>query len=168
MDMEADTKQVDWEMDLAELLSDLSNVQTDLLKVLSQKRQHMAVCDVEAMESLQPREQELCDRLQACHTRRAELLELAGNQGLPSDSIVKLASALPNCKKGKLDKQVKEASSQMRLLQHHSLTNWVVAQRTLLHVSQMLEIIASGGQLNPTYGNDEPVHSRGALVDREA
>ncbi|MCU0373434.1 MAG: hypothetical protein MUE56_09370, partial [Ignavibacteria bacterium] len=30
----------------------------------------------------------------------------------------------------------------MRLLQHQSLTNWVLAQRSMLHLSQLLEIIA--------------------------
>jgi hypothetical protein len=56
----------------------------------------------------------------------------------------------------------------MRLLQHHSLANWVLAQRSLLHVAQMLEIIATGGRLQPTYGNGESSMSGGALVDHQA
>jgi hypothetical protein len=56
----------------------------------------------------------------------------------------------------------------MRLLQHQSLTNWVVAQRTVLHLSQMIEIIATGGKLKPTYGKSDAALARGALVDREA
>jgi hypothetical protein len=28
----------------------------------------------------------------------------------------------------------------------------VIAQRTLIHLSQLLEIIATGGRLQPTYG----------------
>jgi hypothetical protein len=42
----------------------------------------------------------------------------------------------------------------------------VVVQRTLIHLSQMLEIIATGGQMQPTYGKKESVQARGALVDR--
>jgi hypothetical protein len=43
----------------------------------------------------------------------------------------------------------------MRVLQHHSLANWVLAQRRLLHVAQSLEIIATGGRMRPTYGDTE-------------
>ena len=56
----------------------------------------------------------------------------------------------------------------MRILQHHSLANWVLAQRSLLHVSQLLEIIATGGRMQPTYGDSESVHARGSLVNHEA
>jgi len=51
------------------------------------------------------------------------------------------------------------------LLQHHSLVNWVVIQRTLLHLSQMLEIIATGGRLQPTYGKGESSTASGTLMD---
>jgi hypothetical protein len=44
----------------------------------------------------------------------------------------------------------------------------VLAQRTLIHLSQMLEIIATGGQMQPTYGKKESVGASGALVDQEA
>jgi hypothetical protein len=56
----------------------------------------------------------------------------------------------------------------MRLLQHQSLANWVLAQRVMLHLSQLLEIFATGGRLQPTYGRGEMPTSSGALVDREA
>ena len=63
---------------------------------------------------------------------------------------------------------MREATARMRLLQHHSLTNWVLVQRTLIHLSQMLEIIATGGRLKPTYGKDDSVNSGGFLVDQAA
>ena len=156
-----------WEGDLAELLSELSSIQGELLLVLAEKRQFMAAGDVDSMTAIQDREQQLCQRLEACHDRRRALLELAKSQGLPSDSIGKLAESLPNGP-GQLGKQVKDAATRTRLLQHHSLTNWVLAQRTLLHLSQLIEIIATGGRLQPTYSKGESVFSRGALVDREA
>ena len=63
---------------------------------------------------------------------------------------------------------MKEATARMRLLQHQSLANWVLAQRSLLHVSQLIEIIATGGRMQPTYGDKESVHARGSLVNQEA
>jgi hypothetical protein len=54
------------------------------------------------------------------------------------------------------------------LLQHESLTNWVLVQRSLLHLSQLIEIVATGGRTQPTYGNGSRRLSCGALVDRAA
>jgi hypothetical protein len=157
-----------WESDLAGLLSELSSTQTELLAMLDEKRERMAATDVPGMTALESREEQLCARLEACHARRGELLRRAEEEGLPSESIERLASSLPKGRREPLVRQVKESSARVRLLQHQSLTNWVLAQRTLLHLSQLLEIIASGGRIRPTYGKGESLHARGALVDREA
>ncbi len=157
-----------WEGDLATLLEDLSQVQDELLDVLARKRQCMATGDTHGMIDLQPVEQTLGQRLQACHERRAALLTEAADQGLPGGSLGDLASALDRKGGGDLRREVQQSSARMRLLQHQSLANWVLAQKALLHVAQMLEIIATGGRLRPTYGKDTGHQARGALVDQEA
>ncbi len=156
----------DWQAGLASLLTDLSAAQTELLAVLSQKRQLLAESNAEGLLALQQKEQNLIDRLEQCQRRRVQLLEAAANDGMPSDSIRSLSGALPDGKRETMGRQVKEVTSRARLLQHHSLTNWVVAQRTLLHLSQLLEIIATGGRPQPTYGEGESAYSSGSLVDR--
>ena len=145
-----------WESALAKLLAELSAVQQEMLDLLSKKRERMADNDLDGMTSLQNEEAILCDRLQTCHDQRATLLHEAESQGLPCDSLQKLANAVTPGNQGHLGKQIGEASAKMRLIQHQSLTNWVLAQRSLLHVSQMLEIVATGGRLQPTYGSDDP------------
>ncbi len=155
------------EQQLAALLEELSQVQALLLDVLARKRECMATGDVHGMQQLQPEEESLAARLQEFQNRRANLLATASEQGLPADSLGNLASVLNRGDGGAIRRQVKDASSQMRLLQHQSLTNWVIAQKSLLHLSQMLEIIATGGRLQPTYGKDQSGRARGALVDRE-
>jgi flagellar biosynthesis/type III secretory pathway chaperone len=157
-----------WEEDLVGLLEELSQVQDELLDVLARKRQCMAVGDARGMIDLQPAEQTLGQRLQQCHDRRAKLLAEATHQGLPSGSLGDLASALERQGGGDLRREVKQSSARMRLLQHQSLANWVLAQKALLHVAQMLEIIATGGRQRPTYGKDAGAQARGALVDQEA
>ena len=156
------------EEDLVGLLEELSQVQDELLDVLARKRQCMAVGDARGMIDLQPAEHTLGQRLQQCHDRRAELLTEATHQGLPGGSLGDLASALERQGGGDLRREVKQSSARMRLLQHQSLANWVLAQKALLHVAQMLEIIATGGRLRPTYGKDTGQQARGALVDQEA
>jgi hypothetical protein len=157
-----------WEQELATLLGELSSVQDELLSVLIAKKDSLAGADLEALGDLQARELALGERLQACHLRRGELLAAAKEQNLPGDSLGQLAATLPTRQRDKLGKQVKESQAQTRLLQNQSITNWVLAQRSLLHVSQLLEIIATGGRLQPTYGEGETVHSVGSLVNQEA
>ena len=153
---------------IAALLDELSEVQDELLNVLAAKRERIADNDLPGITALEPRTEQLCARLQACHQRRAELLADAGNEGLPAGTLGELAASLPSGNSGGLSKQVKDVSGRVRLLQHQSLSNWVLAQRSLLHVSQMLEIIATGGRLQPTYGTGDNNTSQGALVDKEA
>lgn len=159
---------VNWEQELAQLLNELSDVQQELLELLSAKRTCMAENNLDQMLSLQPREQELCDRLQACHDHRGELLQHAARQGLPHENLGKLASSLKTGKRRQLQKQVRDSSLKMRALQLQSLTNWVLAQRTMLHLAQLLEIVATGGRLQPTYGKRGTAIPGGALVDSEA
>jgi hypothetical protein len=94
-------------------------------------------------------------------------MKRAAQEGLPSDSIQSLAAALPESEKRNLTGQVRQATSRARLLQHRSLTTWVLVQRTLIHLSQMLEIIATGGRAQPTYEKRDSLEASGALVDRE-
>lgn len=157
-----------WESELAALLTDLLAVQDELLKILARKRDLLASADTDGLAAMAAEEERLIESLQGCLNRRGQLLERARAEGLPSTNVRTLAEALPREQRGKMGEQVKLARSRARLLQHHSLTNWVLVQRTLIHLSQVLEIIATGGRLQPTYGEGEPVNASGALVDRAA
>jgi flagellar biosynthesis/type III secretory pathway chaperone len=158
----------DFETEISALLDELAGVQAELLAVLVEKRRALTTADLTQLAELQPREERLSQRLTACQARRAELLAAADREGLPSESVAKLVGRAGAGKSNKLGSRVKETAARMRLLTHHSLANWVLAQRSLLHVSQLLEIIATGGRIQPTYGDKESVHARGSLVNQEA
>ena len=162
------TSQIDFEAEISALIDELSSVQSELLDVLQHKRHALAAADLPLLAKLQPREELLAERLVLCQQRRSELLAAAGDEGLPHENVAKLATRVGRGKPGALGQRVKETSSRLRLLQHQSLANWVLAQRSLLHVSQLLEIIATGGRMQPTYGDKESVHARGSLVNQEA
>jgi hypothetical protein len=157
-----------WETEIGALLTELADVQRELLGSLNEKRQFIASGDRDALASMAGREQQLIDRLQACHDRRQLLLARAQSEGLPADSIRSLSAHLPAESRGRMQASIREATDRSRLLQHQSLTNWVLVQRTLLHLSQMIEIIATGGRPRPTYGNGSDRAPSGALVDRAA
>jgi hypothetical protein len=157
-----------WETEIGELLGELADVQTALLGTLNDKRQHLAAGDQAALSAMAGREQELASRLQACHERRQELLARASADGLPSDSIESLSGELPAASRDRVQASIREAAGRTQLLQHQSLANWVLVQRSLLHLSQLIEIIATGGRPKPTYGIGSNRAASGALVDRAA
>jgi flagellar biosynthesis/type III secretory pathway chaperone len=159
---------MDFEAEITGLLDQLTSVQSELLDVLAKKRTALATADMTALTELQPREESLSSRLLECQNRRTSLLAEAKKEGRPSENVARLANSTSPGKTSKLGNQVKESAARMRILQHQSLANWVLAQRSLLHVSQLLEIIATGGQMRPTYGDKESVHARGSLVNQEA
>jgi len=160
---------LDWEPELAALLDELSAVQEELLAVLSTKRGQLARVDLPGLAKTQQREEQLAQRLKACQERRSDLLLTARKAGHDAEDLRKLAGVASGGKKGKLSEQASSATAKMRLLRHESLTNWVLAQRALLHVSQLIEIIATGGRLQPTYGERQAAaHHCGSLVNQEA
>lgn len=148
---------------LASLLAELSDVQHELLVLLEEKRKRMVARDAAAMQEAQAREEELCRRLESIHVRRQAMLDAAETQGLPHHNLQQLAKALPAG--GKVAKDATAAASRMRVLQQQSLTNWVLAQRSLLHIAQVMEFVATGGRLMPTYGEGASANDRGNLVD---
>lgn len=157
----------DWESAIGELLTDLAAVQAELLDVLQQKRSALAAANLARLAELQPRENALAERLEECHARRAGLLAAARREGLAAENVGQLAACIASGNKESRVERVREIGARMRLLQHHSLANWVLAQRSLLHVAQLLEIIATGGRMQPTYGDKDSIHSRGSLVDQD-
>lgn len=163
---------MDLDAQLAELLQELSGVQGELLEVLSEKRRFILRGDTVAMNGLGSRETAIMSRLETCHRRRGELLSEAKATGMPAATLSDLAKRIsPAAAAGQTsqsEKEIDAAREKFRKLQSESLSNWVLAQRSLLHVSQLLEIIATGGQIQPTYEKDASNQVRGNLVDSEA
>ena len=157
-----------WEKELATFLTDLLRVQDETIATFGKKRELLKAGDAQGLAALGGEEAGLIEKLQECLNRREVLLRQAREEGLPADSIRTLTQSLPKGSRRKLTDQAAQVSSRTRLLQHHSLTSWVVVQRTLIHLSQMLEIIATGGKLQPTYGKSEFATSGGNLVDKAA
>jgi hypothetical protein len=159
----------DWHQHISALLNELTGTQDELLQLLTQKREAMVASDMEAMEGLQERELQLGQTLQEIQDRRQQLLNQAKEQGLPADNLGAVLASVGDDENGGVGRHMQKAQSRSRVLQEHTLTNWVLAQKSLLHLSQLLEIIATGGRITPTYGEEAPAtHSRGSLIDEAA
>jgi hypothetical protein len=163
--MDEHTQNLTWEDEFALLLGELSAVQSELLAALGEKRAALMKTDGEVLVEINEREEQLVGRLQQCQDRRLRLLARAGEDGLTADNLRTLARSLPTAQHRQISPQLDQAARRARLLQHESLTNWVIAQKTLIHLSQLLEIIATGGRMQPTYGR-EAAQSSGALLNQ--
>ncbi|RIK72895.1 MAG: hypothetical protein DCC67_18590 [Planctomycetota bacterium] len=164
--MTAASQDVDWQLELASLLERLSAAQRELLSLLATKRQLIVDRDHAALAQLAPREHALAAELQACLDERLQVLASAEEAGLPGNSLHELSAALPRSAAAALHQPIAEARARSQLIRHECLTQWVAVQRTLLHLSQMLEIIATGGRRQPTYAMGRTRESGGALMDQ--
>ena len=158
----------DWDADFTSLLDELTAVQTELLAVLEQKRRLLGQMDSDGLDAIQEREGALVGRLQQCQDRRQVLLDQAAETGTPATNLRSLARARGNERHRASEPRLQQAQLQARLLQHNALTNWVIAQKTLLHLTHLLEIVATGGRLQPTYGQigDDLAPSGGLLLNQ--
>src|ERR671911_191969 len=100
----------DFDSEISALLDELSSVQTELLEVLNEKRRALVTADIAQLGELQPREERLSARLAECSERRAELLAAAKREGLPSESVGKLAVRASSGRPSKLGGRVKETA----------------------------------------------------------
>ncbi len=157
-----------WESELAGFLTRLSAVQEKTLDVLVRKGRLLASADLAGLAALGREEEEIVAGLQECLDAREELLGRARHEGLPAKDIRTLSRAVAGGRTLQVKNQVRQAAHRSRLLQHHSLVNWVLVQKTLIHLSQLLEIIATGGKPKPTYHKDASGLAGGALMDRDA
>lgn len=158
--------------EIAAFLTELSSVQHRTLELLQRKGEMLGKSDVEGLARIAEEERTAIDDLQRCLDWRERLLEAAKSEGLPSDSIESLGARLSKEQPeeigaSKLSERIKHSSYQSRLLKHQGLTNWVVTQKTLIHLSQILEMIATKGRTRATYTREQ-ANTSGGLVDRSA
>ena len=155
--------------DILQYLSELSAVQERTLSVLCRKQELLVKPNRDALAVVASEEQEVLTQLRQCVVRRKEILATARQQGHEAGSIQSLCErTLPP--HSECLRLVEEAMRRSRLIQLQSRTNWVMTQKSLIHLSQMLEIIATRGQGKPTYHRhgDKETGSSGGFVDRVA
>jgi len=152
---------------MASLLDEMTRVQEALLSLLRRRREAMSRGDLSELEQVGEMERGIHAELGECLKRREALLVEARQAGLEGKTLAEVARRFPEERAEAMDRKMGESRKLVEEVRLESLTNWVVAQRSLLYVSQMLEIIATGGRIRPTYLSSDAL-TRGSLVDQEA
>ena len=158
-----------WESELAALLNDLMSVQDELLAFLAEKRELLMRMDVARLDELEAAG-EATRRAAAKLPRPSRRTARPGRQREPPGRQL-AARWHCRCQRpsvGNCQTRVSEAAKRAQLLKHTSFASWVFVQRSLIHLTRLLEIIATGGKPKPTYGREDSSHTGGALVDQAA
>jgi len=148
-----------------EFLDQLSVVQDATLEFLKRKGDLLGKSDTKGLTEIADEEQAVMDRLHGVFDQRYQILQQAKEADLPSDTLESLAARLDKETPGHaLEERCRDTIRKSRLLQHQSLANWVLAQRTAIHLSQLLEIIGTKGKPSPTYNRHQQSYT-GSIVD---
>lgn len=159
----------DWKMEITRFLGELEAAQARTLEVLRCKQEHLAASDVAQIKAIEAEEQAVLELLKTCLDRRERLLREAAAGGYEAGTIEDLVALLPE--NDELKRLVRQSISRTRQIRFQSLTNWMLTQRSILHLNQLVELIVMNGGAAPTYNRDkkrDTGESGGRLVDRVA
>ena len=154
-------------MDLLDFLNQLIETQSQMLTVLHEQQKILVRPEKEAMALVTAKEKEAIETMQQVLNRREELLTAARLQNISGDTIEQLCGHFfpRNIEVQKMLDEAKHRTHQIRLLAY---TNWTMSRKSMIHVSQILELLETQGQGKTTYQRAKTNASGGGLVDRVA
>jgi hypothetical protein len=155
--------------EILEFLKQLAAAQEKTLTVLQKKQALLVKPDEESLAYLAVEEEDAHNQFKQSLEQRQKILASACEQGLRADSIQVLCEQLFPMQiewRKTLDASIAR-SQQIRYL---AFTNWTMSQKSLAHLTKMLEIIETKGLGKTTYNpqSKESPHMGGGFVDRVA
>ncbi|MDR2439597.1 MAG: flagellar protein FlgN [Planctomycetaceae bacterium] len=158
------------EHEVITFLNQLATVQEKILDVLKKKQSLLVKPDKEALATITAEEEQTLMLLQQSLDHREKILEFAKEQGYKVDSIRMLCEQIfPKPNEWRL--LINAAQNRNQQIRYLALANWTVSQKSLIHLTQILEIIETRGQGKTTYKpqkGKEIQSSGGGFVDRVA
>jgi len=153
--------------DLLDFLKQLAEAQNQMLDILKKKQAVLVRPEKETITLISAEEEKTLKKMQGVLEQREELLAAARLQNIPSSSIEQLCGHFFPCNLDvhKLLHEIRHRTQQIGLLAY---TNWTMSRKSLIHISQILELLETRGQGKTTYHSRPPDTSGGGFVDRVA
>ena len=154
--------------DIQPFLTQLIAAQNQMLAVLHKKQSLLVRPEKEALKAIEAEEEAIIENMQKMLNRREEILTAARMQNIECNSIDQLCEHFfpRNVEVQKLLIEAKSRAQQIQLLAY---TNWTMSRKSLIHVSQILELLETRGQGKTTYNQQSSTNISGGLqVDRVA
>lgn len=147
----------------------LDAAQEKTLAVLQKKQSALVKPEPENLRLVSVEENEAVDLLRQALEEREAVLAAARQRGWDCDSIQTVCErAFPGQNEWKqVIEKLQAQSTQIRFV---SLTNWTMSQKSLVHVTQILEFIETRGEGKTTYQFPKGTRtaSNGGFVDKVA
>lgn len=151
---------------IIEFLKQLASAQEKTLKILQEKQTLLVKPEQKALTEIAVEEADALDQLRLAVEKREKILTEAREQGHDVETVQELCEKLfPNNFEAK--KLLNIAQNRSRQLRFLALTNWTISQKSIIHLSQLLEMIETKGQGKTTYKPTKNSEG-GGLVDRVA
>jgi flagellar biosynthesis GTPase FlhF len=154
--------------DIQNFLHQLAEAQEQTIAVLQKKQAILVKPEKEALASISAEEEEMLKELQDVLNRREEIITSARLQNIQGDSIEQLCEHFFP-RNVEVEKLLIEARHRVQRIQLLAFTNWRMSRQSLNHISQILELLETGGQGKTTYHPKPPSDALGSgCVDRVA
>ncbi|MCG6156866.1 flagellar export chaperone FlgN [Rubinisphaera margarita] len=157
-----------FQREIETLLIDLVTVQRQLSDVQTAKKQVLISRELEQLDQLQQTERQHQQRLNQLLGLRQHLMENMRRGGIIGNSLYQQCHHQGWLQEGRLASLFREARQLGMELRQQSWSLWTLAQKASRYYTAALELIAQGGNQQPTY-EQHPQNSGGstggALLD---
>jgi len=153
--------------DIQNYLTQLIESQNQWLTILHKKQAILVKPEKDAMASITVEEEKAVESMQNVLKRRENLLTSARLQNIRGDSIEQLCEHFfpRDVEMLQLLNEARHRTQQIRFLNY---TNWLISRKSLIHVSQILELLDKGHGKTTYQPQTNGQASRSNFVDRVA
>jgi hypothetical protein len=158
--------------DIEALLVAIEETQSALGVTYRDKRAAIRAANAPEIERLTKVEERLVVDLQVHLRVREQILQYARQRGRPSDSLGSVVRSFDEPIQEQLLAQLERTREMADANRRESWILWIVCKQSLRLLSDMIELIATGGRRNPIYlarsGGSMELSTGGALLDAKA
>jgi hypothetical protein len=102
--------------------------------------------------------------MQALLRFRTQVLTTAKSEGHAADSLAQLIPRIAAAETDELMRQVARGEAAASRLRQESWVQWIISHRCYNHYTELLELIAHGGERSPVYSDRPETATRGGAV----
>jgi hypothetical protein len=158
--------------EIEDLLVAIDESQAALGNAYAEKRAAIRQTNGAEIHRLTMLEESLVADLQAHLRRREQILQRAGQMGLPADSLGSVVRTFDEPLRESLLAQIERTQQMADTNRRESWILWIVCKQSLRFFSDVVELIANGGRRAPVYlsrpGGVAELSTGGALLDAKA
>lgn len=156
-----------WLDDVARFAAVMEATQQELLEALRLKRRALVSGSAEEMQRLVAVAQDAAGRLRQLTVWRGQLLDQAHAEGSRAETLTDVLAESAHPAQEHLRARFAAVQQRFGEAQRESWIQWIIAQRAGLYYTEMLELLAQGGERTATYQetNDPAATAGGVVLD---